>query len=654
MDRSRLRYAVMSVAATAGLIVAVVSSRVFPYHSSNHDEGVYLQHADMLLNGKLRIQTGELTEAVRPWFFVADGGAVYPKYTPVTGALFALGEALYSYRAALVVIAVVNVLLVYAVATEVFDRRVGVVASLALLLSPLFVVQSSLFLSYAPTTALNLGFALAYLRAWRRRDVRYAAVAGVCAGIAFFSRQYTAVVFAVPFVVHAAYVVLSERKRETVALYSTTAALGLIFVGVALAYNEVMTGDPLVFPYLEFAANDGVGFGERAILGYSRDYTPELALEANAHVVYRFIVDWGPGGVVGAALAGVGVLRVARRRSTEGILLVGVAVSVIVGNVLFWGNLNILADISDPADGLIYLYGTHYHFDLLLPASVLGGAGLVTVYETAGGFDRRTGIAVVLGLALVFAGVGAANTADKIDENLDVTESYETAYEPFEEREYEGVVFLPTPYGDWLNHPFQYLRNDADLNGTTVYALDRGDENFEVVDAYPDRDLYRYAYRGDWAPTGGSVVEPVVERLRIVEGSAVRLTTTVPVPDGVTSVVATVGGDEDTTYTTVDAEGGNATVEWWVNETSVALDGAGAVDVDESGEAVLELGVTQRYDSFRYRQALSYEVYGDGVRVLTPPYTERCYSFRRCGGEAAVVDGGVTTEAVATAPEEAP
>ncbi|MGK2229872.1 MAG: hypothetical protein ACI9QA_000019, partial [Methanobacteriota archaeon] len=56
----------MSVAATAGLIVAVVSSRVFPYHSSNHDEGVYLQHADMLLNGKLRIQTGELTEAVRP------------------------------------------------------------------------------------------------------------------------------------------------------------------------------------------------------------------------------------------------------------------------------------------------------------------------------------------------------------------------------------------------------------------------------------------------------------------------------------------------------------------------------------------------------------------------------------------------------------
>jgi hypothetical protein len=569
--------------------------------------------------------------------------------------LFAAGEAVYSYRAALVVIAAANVLLVYAVASEAFDRRAGVVASLALLLSPLFVVQSSLFLSYAPTTAFNLGFALAYLRAWKGRDLRYAGVAGVCAGIAFFSRQYTAVVFAVPFVAHALYVVLSERRRETVALYATTTAFGLVFVALALVYNEVLTGDPLVFPYLEFAPNDGVGFGEREILGYSRDYTPELALEANSRVIYRFVVDWGPGGIVGAGLGLLGVLRVARERATEGLLVLVVGVSVVAGSVLFWGNLNILGDISDPADGLIHLYGTHYHFDLLLPACVLIGAGLVTLYEVGEDrFDGRVAVTAVVVVAVVFAGFGAANTGAKIDENLDVTESYEAAYEPFEGNDYEGVVFLPTPYGDWLNHPFQYLRNDADLNGTTVYTLDRGGENFEVVDAYPGRNLYRYGYRGEWAPTGGAVVDPVVEPLRVVEGGSVRLTTTVPVPDDATSVVATVRGDGGSDYETVDTEDGTATVVWWLNATSVGLEGGEAVEVGEEGDAVLEVTVTQRYDSFRYRQALAYETYTDGVRVLAPPYTERCYSFERCGGEAAVVDGSVRTEAVPTTPEPAP
>jgi hypothetical protein len=653
LDRSRARRTVAGVASLAAVVVAVVSLRVFPYHSSNHDEGVYLQHAEMLLSGRLRMRTGELTEAFRPWFFVADGGTVYPKYTPVTSAIFAAGDAVYSYRAALVVVAAANVVLVYAVAAEAFDRRVGLLSSAALLFSPLFVVQSSLFLSYAPTTALNLGFALAYLRAWRHRSVRYAALAGVCAGLAFFSRQYTAVVFAAPFVLHAAYTVLSDRDRATVYIYATTAGFGLAFVALALAYNRVMTGDLFVFPYLEFAPNDGVGFGRREILGYSRLYTPELALRANARVLYRFALDWGPGGLVGIALGLVGAARALYDRRTGPLLVVAVAVSVVVGNVLFWGNLNILGEIPNPDDGLIHLYGTHYHFDLLLPACVLAAVGVATAYEgLSERLDRRAATAAVLVFVVAFAGVGTANTATKMDENLGVTESYEAAYEPFDDGGYEGVVFLPTPYGDWLNHPFQYLRNDADLNGTTVYALDHGDENFEVVDAYPERDLYRYAYRGEWSPTSGASVEAVVRELRTVEGETVELETRIPAPDRATSVVATLRGDEGSVYTTVE-RGGNTTVVWGLNETHGFLRDAGAVEVDDEGELTLEITVTRRYDSFSYRQELSYEA-GEAVRVIAPPYTERCYSYERCGGEAAVVDGSVTTEAVATTPERVP
>lgn len=652
------------IAAFAAVVVAVVSSRVFPYHSSNHDEGVYLQQAEMLLDGRLRMPTGELTETFQPWFFVADSGTVYPKYTPVTGAVFAVGEAVYSFRLALVVVAFVNVVLVYAVASEVYDRRVGVLASAALFLSPLFVVQSSMFLSYAPTTAFNLGFALAYLRAWQRRDVRYAAAAGVCAGVAFFSRQYTAVLFAAPFVVHSVYVIASERRRETVELYATTAVFGSVFVGLALVYNLFMTGDAFVFPYLEFAPNDGVGFGRREILEHSHVYTPELGLGANSRVLYRFIVEWGPGGVVGFGLAVVGVAYAVRNKSVKKLLLVGVAVSVVIGNVAFWGNLNILGEMADPTDGLVHLYGTLYHFDLLLPASVFGAAGLVRVYEgvyeTSSRIDRRTAVALALVVALVFAGVGVANTATKVGENLEVTESYEAAYAPFEENGHEGVVFLPTPYGDWLNHPFQYLRNDPGLNGTAVYATDRGGDNFDVVGEYPERDLHRYAYRGEWAPQEGDAIEPLVERLRIVEGESVGFETKLGVPEDSTSLVAVLHNKTETTYTEVKRDDDDATVRWRMNRSTASFADGGAVDIGNRGEVVLELTVTQRYDSFRYRQEVSYEIDKGGddsdgsIRVISPPYTELCYSYERCGGEAAYTGDAVNTEAFVDAPEAEP
>jgi hypothetical protein len=106
-----------------------------------------------------------------------------------------------------------------------------------------------------------------------------------------------------------------------------------------------------------------------------------------------------------------------------------------------------------------------------------------------------------------------------------------------------------------------------------------------------------------------------------------------------------------------------ATVEWSLNDSIAKLADGGTVKLDEGGEVVLEVTVTRRYDSFRYRQELAYETVGKGgeggggeggVRVITPPYTELCYSHERCGGEAAYTGEEVTTEVVAGALGEVP
>jgi hypothetical protein len=86
-DRLPAGVATVALAALAAAAVAAVHASVFEHLSVNHDEGVYLQQAAMLLEGRLVLRAGDLAGAVRPWFFVREGGTLYPKYTPVTAAV---------------------------------------------------------------------------------------------------------------------------------------------------------------------------------------------------------------------------------------------------------------------------------------------------------------------------------------------------------------------------------------------------------------------------------------------------------------------------------------------------------------------------------------------------------------------------------------
>ncbi|HKJ58060.1 MAG TPA: glycosyltransferase family 39 protein, partial [Halobacteriales archaeon] len=292
------------LALVAGVLSVAIGVYVFPYLSVNHDEAVYLQQAAMLLEGQLYLRP-PVPEAFRPWFFVRDGAAFYPKYAPVPAAMFATGELVGSARVALAVLAAAATWLTYAVVAEVFDRRRGLLAAAFLVASPLFLIQSAVFLPYLPTAVLNLLFAFAYLRADRTRSHRWAAVAGAAIGLAFFARPYTAVLFAAPFAVHALWT-FRTPDRPTVLRQSVTAVLGLAGVAVTLSYNALLTGSPFVFPYEAFAPLDGLGFGRRALLGYSVEYTPGLALRANAEVLWTLFARWVAAGPLGTGLAALG------------------------------------------------------------------------------------------------------------------------------------------------------------------------------------------------------------------------------------------------------------------------------------------------------------------------------------------------------------
>ncbi|GAB7009933.1 ArnT family glycosyltransferase [Halorubrum trueperi] len=711
----RLTVAAALVAVASGGLTFVLAATLFANHSVNHDEGVYLMQAALLLSGQLEIHAGALADAFHPWFFIEDGGRLYPKYSPVPAAMYALSMGLFDEpRATLAVVAAGNAALVYLLGSLSFDRRVGLAAAVLFAASPMAIVTSSVFLPYAPTTFLNLLFAVAYLRSVRDRSLPLAGVAGVAIGLAFFARPFTAVLFAAPFIIHAL-VRVASSIREAGALslplsgpmrrHGLTALFGTLLVGVTLAYNFRITGSPLTFPYEAFAPMDGPGFGERRILGHSVDYTPELALRSNGYALWYLATRWVVAGPAGTALALAGGALAARRwrlgnralaglgsgtsrsaglsgslgssgllgssistadprfERTAGYLLGGVVVSVILGNLFFWGTNNLLATFSDPTDGLVAGFGPFYHFDLLVPLSVFGGVAVVAVggalarirERIASGLTPRTArrlVAVAAALLLLVGAFGAATAVEEpLDRHATQADKYEAAYEPIESASFDDdLVFVPTPYGEWLHHPFQSLRNDPGLDGEVVYALDRDPiEDFAVLDAYPARDLHRYAYRGEWTPDPDRHVTPKLEPLDRREGERIDAETTVGVPERVERArvrVETVRGaggdgtDSHASYAVTDPDDSIA-VDWSLTPERAQLAGAPnttvpiATEGDEVVVTVTLVGSTGA--TFTYRQEATVRATDETVEAVWPPERSVCRLVTQCGTEGTYV-----------------
>jgi hypothetical protein len=692
-------YVLAVIATVSAGLTALISIELLPYLSLNHDEGVYLQQARLLLDGQLWV-TSEIPDAVRWWFFIEDGGQLYPKYTPVPAAVFAIGMAIGEARIALALAAAANVVLVGLVTTELFDRWTGVVAGGVLAGTPLFLIQSATFLPYATTMMFNLIFALGYIRSVRRGGLKYALIGGGGLALAVFSRPYTAVLLALPFVLHALYGLIAVTRRQNyIALRRLLVRnglfglLGTIGIGVALYYNTILTGDLFTFPYQAFAPRDGIGFGTREILSYSRVYTPEIALRANSQLLQRLVMQWSFAAPIGILIAIVGfvgtiaplidskwsVIEVSRTTLAANVdqaplqlPLAGIVVTVPLGNIFFWGNLNILAELDAPGDGLISVLGPFYHLDMLIPLSAFTAAGVIALWRvlcnTALKHDltaqqtRLTLSLVMIGGVACTGGMSVIALDDPIGQHSAYTERYEQVYAPFDQRAGDdwigaplgttpafgdAVVFVQTPYGDWLGHPFQSLRNSANLDGPVVYALDRSARgDFEVIDTYPDRHHYRHTYRGRWTADPQSDITAAIQPLRIETGESLEGQTRVGVV-GRPSTVRLEIADRSVVYEPTGGHAETLTVPWQIRPGSAQLTGdhfdpRGPASIQYEGAAELAIVVTFVQDggaTVSYRQTLTLRTSGEQVELLWPSQTQICRLTTDCGSESTYIPG---------------
>ncbi|MDQ1386483.1 MAG: hypothetical protein QOG65_3862, partial [Actinomycetota bacterium] len=546
---------------------------LFPLMSGDSDEPVYVYQGRMLTHGHTTLSAAMHAEFFHPWLFGRHGSRLFSQYQPGWPAVIALGHMLGDERVALAVAAIAAVVATWFLAQEIAPGSGGF-AAVVLVLSPMFVVDAGLYLSYLWSAALVAGGLAGVLAGARTNRPAPFCLSGALFGVAFLSRPFDAVIVAV---VAAGYIV-TVRWRDgpgTRVAVLWTAAGALPFLVLTALYNAHVTGNPFRFPLQAASRLDAFGFGTRAMAPGQPplDYTPRAALSALVRNVGA-VPLWFAGSGVGIVLAIAAVVMHRRRRETW--VLVATIVVFPVGYFFWWAT-------SLAASGAFTGLGPHYYVPAFVPLAVLAGWALRDLL-------RRSFALATIGMAAVI--VGSLFMVPTILDNAHGTTALQRAkLAPFiSARLTNAVVVMRTepPRYSFMLSGFPFLVDDPDRSGRVLYATDRGPGSADIVRRFPSRRLFQLVQRTE---PGHALLQPsyVVEPLRIVTGPQVRLrfaaTNVGPQPFVVATV--TVDGRTVSTRTLATDSHAGATTQF-----DVVL-GRGPVRLTSSARPTLVAAVTR-------------------------------------------------------------
>ena len=612
------------IALAAFAAVVLITTYVFPYYSTNNDEAVYRFQAQLLAQGKLYLPANSLSEHFNSFYIINDGQRIYPKYVPAFAIPLALSQLLFGdMRVALGLIAAASVIAIFLVAEEMYDRSVAVLAALFLTLSPLFLLQSGMYLPYMFSFLLNILFFLFFLKALRRQGRLYPTLAGVFFGLSFYARPFTALAFALPMAVYAYH--LARKGRLPLQTIAPLVAGAAPFIILTFLYNYAFTGSPIRFPFNIWEPQDTLGFGTKRLGPGMPDwnYTVPVALESTA-VQLGQLALWVFGGPLLVLLAAAAFVK--RRLQTPEALLLAMAGVVVLGNVFQWGTL-----IS--RYGLDNL-GPFYYVDLLLPLCLLGAQGLSQTVSLLHKHARVVrGVpasALAAGLLAPCLVVGGMLLVSRIDLNLEHTAKRARVYASvIKDGLDDALVFIPPLYGPFIGLPFGYLTNSPAMNDPVLYARNMGTRNLGLVQALNSRKPYYFRHEGAWDEDPKAIGSTSLIPLTLINGRNMIMDVEVVNPGDKPNVVTYVWNHERTETYVLDRasqKGKSYRFRWIVNASEIHLEGPSSEqrgEVTPSTTTTLNVAVAfsdtlERKTQDIYEERFWFDIRDSRVRIVAP------------------------------------
>jgi len=428
-----------------------------------------------------------------------NNGKWYSQYTPGYPFLLLLGLFVQAPWLVNPLLAALSIILFYFLGKEIFNSKVGILASVLGAVSIWFLVMSSTMMSHTSSLFFTSFFLLFVFRSLKNPSITNGLFAGLGFGMAFLIRPYNAVLLSFPFLLYYAVRIIRDPKKR---LKNAAAfvLITLVFISVLLSYNQMTNGHPLRMGYLvSYGEEHSLGFGRTGYTGIPHTlFLGSVKIGASLGALNNYLFGW-PFSSFLALLPLLWIAKASKENRKKDMLLAAGFFSMVVGLYFYWGtHVFIGARMFFEVIPILLLLSAHGITEL--PALVSRKFGKLNQLMAK---KITIGVLIILiayaffirfpawiwpsdtewqykGFANNFAGV-----TPKIHHTLNSI--------PLE----RALIIMKLLY-----HPFEYfpngwwssgfLHDDPFLKGNIIYANDKGENNIKLWQCFPERKIYFY------------------------------------------------------------------------------------------------------------------------------------------------------------------
>jgi hypothetical protein len=471
---------------------------IFNHIPRVHDEIDYLFQAKIFKSGRIYVPSPCAKESF-DFSHMINNGQWYSHYTPGYPFLLLLGLLVQAPWLVNPLLAALSIILFYFLGKEIFNSKVGILASVLGALSIWFLVMSSTMMSHTSSLFFTSFFLLFVFRSLKNPSITNGLFAGLGLGMAFLIRPYNAFLLTLPFLLYYAVKIIRNLKKSL----KNAAAFVLItlaLLSVLLIYNQMTNGHPLRMGYLvSYGEEHSLGFGRTGYTGIP--HTPflgTLRIGESLGALNKYLFGWPLSSFL-ALLPLLWIAKESKENRKKDMLLATGFFSMMVGLYFYWGtHVFIGARMFFEVIPILFLLSAHGITELpTLVSRKFGKLSQLMVKKiTIGVLIILVAYALFIrfpawiwpsdtewyykGFANNFAGVTPKihHTLNSIplERSLIIMK---LLYHPFES----------FPNGWWSSG---FLYDDPFLKENIIYANDKGENNIKLFQCFPEREIYFY------------------------------------------------------------------------------------------------------------------------------------------------------------------
>ena len=434
----------------------VISVVIFQDSIVSSDEWSYLIQAHIFSHGRLAVPS-----PVQREFFdhvhIVNNGRYYSKYPPGWPFLLALGVFLGVPRLVNPLLGAGTLLLLYAIGKKLYTPQIALLAALFALVSPYFLFNTASYFSHTASLFFVALLVFLLMRGCEESSSRYFFLAGLSGSASFLVRPFDQCAVLIPIGLFLGVSLLRKHLgAHHVAWFGLGHLHGLLLF---LFYNMLQNGHPLVTGY------------HVADQWMERWFGPALWMWAyNVSYLWK-LLTWSFPGLPILALYAFFVPAPERVKRWE----TGLA-------SIFFALIAAYATIAFPEGPG---YGPRYYYSGFLAIPLLGAKGCARLFETS---PRRLLIPLLIGAVLLHGGMVLPSASTLAYKAIYAQNDFARQVQQINPG--PALVFLARDPETWQAP----TRNTIDFRSHTVYAIDMGEQNSRLMEAYPGRRYFLYQY----------------------------------------------------------------------------------------------------------------------------------------------------------------